>query len=46
MEVYKNRLAGRDVPLTVMADLYAPAPPPAQAVLAPPRAAATRPRTN
>jgi soluble lytic murein transglycosylase len=46
MEVYKNRLAGRDVPLTVMADLYAPASPPAQAVLVPSRATATRSRTN
>ncbi len=36
MEVYKNRLAGRDMPLTIMADLYAPASPPAQAVLTPP----------
>ena len=25
MEVYKNRLAGRDLPLTILADLYAPA---------------------
>jgi soluble lytic murein transglycosylase len=49
MEVYKNRLAGRDMPLAVMADLYAPASPPAQAVLTPPRVTATasvRPRTN
>jgi hypothetical protein len=43
MEVYKNRLAGRDLPLAVMADLYAPASPPAQAVLRP---SAARSRTN
>lgn len=36
MEVYKNRLAGRDMPLTIMADVYAPASAPAQAVLTPP----------
>src|SRR5665213_451750 len=47
MEVYKNRLAGRDMPLAVMADLYAPASPPPQAVLIPPRVTApVRPRTN
>jgi soluble lytic murein transglycosylase len=49
MEVYKNRLAGRDMPLAVMADLYAPASAPAQAVLTPPRVTTTapaRPRTN
>jgi soluble lytic murein transglycosylase len=28
MEVYKNRLSGRDMPLTILADLYAPAVPP------------------
>jgi soluble lytic murein transglycosylase len=43
MEVYKNRLAGRDMPLTIMADLYAPVTPPPQAALTPP---ATRSRTN
>jgi soluble lytic murein transglycosylase len=36
MEVYKNRLAGRDMPLTIMADLYAPVSPPSQAVLTAP----------
>ena len=47
MEVYKNRLAGRDMPLTIMADLYAPASPPAQTVLSPPPVAVSaRPRTN
>ena len=46
MEVYKNRLAGRDMPLTIMADLYAPATPPMQAALTPSPAAATRSRTN
>ena len=45
MEVYKNRLAGREMPLTVMTDLYAPASPPNTAVLAPPPPPA-RPRTN
>ena len=33
MEVYRNRLAGRDLPLTILADLYAPASPPDQPVL-------------
>jgi soluble lytic murein transglycosylase len=47
MEVYKNRLAGRDLPLAVMVDLYAPESPPVQAVLAPPRVTTpARPRTN
>jgi soluble lytic murein transglycosylase len=47
MEVYKNRLAGRDLPLTILSDLYAPAPPPTTAVLSAPTAATTaRTRTN
>jgi soluble lytic murein transglycosylase len=33
MEVYKNRMAGRDLPLTILTDLYAPAPLPDVAVL-------------
>ncbi len=33
MEVYRTRLAGRDMPLTIMTDVYAPASPPRQAVL-------------
>jgi soluble lytic murein transglycosylase len=45
MEVYKNRLAGRDLPLTILADLYAPASPPSVAVLSAP-AAATRIKAN
>ena len=39
MEVYKNRLAGRDTPLTILTDLYAPAAPPDAAILSPPVAA-------
>ncbi len=35
MEVYKNRLAGRDQPLTILADLYAPATPPTGIISAP-----------
>ncbi len=33
MEVYKNRLAGRDMPLTILTDVYGPASPPNQPVL-------------
>ncbi|MGZ5927850.1 MAG: lytic transglycosylase domain-containing protein [Rhizomicrobium sp.] len=40
MEIYKNRLAGRDLPLTILADLYAPASPPSIAVLSAPAPAA------
>ena len=29
-EVYRNRLAGKDMPLQIMSDLYAPAAPPRQ----------------
>lgn len=29
-QIYRNRLAGRDQPLRIMADLYAPNPPPAK----------------
>ena len=36
MEVYKNRLAGHDMPLEIMADLYAPGSPPVQTALAAP----------
>lgn len=43
MEVYRTRLAGRDMPLTIMADIYAPAPAPSQAVLGAPPAAAPVP---
>ena len=39
MEVYKSRLAGRDLPLTILADLYAPAAPPDSPVLGAPVAA-------
>ena len=48
-EVYRDRLAGRAMPLRIMADLYAPASQPAQAVLTSPRVTATGPvrsRTN
>jgi len=41
MEVYKNRLAGRDMPLTILADLYAPVTPPNTPVLAAPQAGGT-----
>jgi soluble lytic murein transglycosylase len=33
MEVYKNRLSGRDMPLAILADLYGPAAPPDLPVL-------------
>jgi soluble lytic murein transglycosylase len=46
MEVYKNRLAGRDQPLTILADLYGPASPPNAAVLSAPSAVPARIRTN
>lgn len=46
MEVYKNRLAGRDMPLTILADLYAPAPPPDQPVLTPTIRPSARPKPN
>ena len=47
MEVYKNRLAGRDLPLTILADLYAPASPANAAVLsAPVTASVTRKPAN
>ncbi|MBN9555068.1 MAG: transglycosylase SLT domain-containing protein [Alphaproteobacteria bacterium] len=36
LEVYRNRLAGTDQPLSILRDLYGPAPAPAVAVLAPP----------
>ncbi len=36
MEVYKNRLAGRDLPLTILTDVYAPAAVPDTAVLSAP----------
>ena len=41
MEVYRNRLAGRDMPLTILADLYAPAATPNVAVLSAPVGAGT-----
>jgi soluble lytic murein transglycosylase len=41
MEVYKNRLAGRDMPLTILTDLYAPAAPPSMPVLSAPQAGGT-----
>ncbi len=30
LEIYRNRLAGRDLPLRILADLYSPNPPPAK----------------
>jgi soluble lytic murein transglycosylase len=44
MEVYRNRLSGKDQPLTILTDLYGPVPPPAAAVLAAP--VTMRGRTN
>jgi peptidoglycan lytic transglycosylase len=46
MEVYKNRLAGRDMPLTILQDLYGPAPPPDQPVLEAPFRPSARPKPN
>jgi soluble lytic murein transglycosylase len=45
MEVYRNRLAGSDQPLTVLADLYAPAAAPGD-VLSPPIAAPAKSKSN
>ena len=39
MEAYKNRMAGRDMPLTILADLYGPASPPDATVLSAPATA-------
>jgi soluble lytic murein transglycosylase len=36
LQVYRNRIAGRDTPLRVLADLYSPNAPPANKVLTPP----------
>lgn len=36
LEVYRTRLAGHDMPLRILADLYAPNSPPAVKVLSPP----------
>jgi peptidoglycan lytic transglycosylase len=44
MEVYKNRLAGRDLPLTILSDLYGPASPPDQPALEAPFRPSARPR--
>jgi soluble lytic murein transglycosylase len=44
-EVYRNRLAGRDMPLQIMADLYAPMTP-ATVVLSAPAAQPARTKTN
>jgi hypothetical protein len=44
MEVYRNRLSGKDQPLMILTDLYGPAPPPAAAVLTAPMT--MRGRTN
>ena len=46
MEVYKNRLTGRDQPLTIMVDLYAPAAPPRLPVLDAPVTMPARAKTN
>ena len=46
-EVYRNRLAGKDVPLQIMADLYAPAAPQIVVVSPPPPPPAPeKPKTN
>ena len=44
-EVYRTRLAGKDVPLQILSDLYAPATPVA-AVLSAPMAAPAKSKTN
>jgi soluble lytic murein transglycosylase len=44
-EVYRARLAGKDVPLTIMADLYAPAAP-VSVVLSAPVATPAKSKTN
>jgi soluble lytic murein transglycosylase len=36
LQVYRNRVAGRDTPLRILSDLYAPNRPPASKVLKPP----------
>ena len=46
MEIYKSRLAGRDLPLTILADLYAPAAPPRLPVLDAPVTMPARAKTN
>jgi peptidoglycan lytic transglycosylase len=46
MEVYKNRLAGRDLPLTILQDLYGPASPPDHPVLDAPFRPSARPKPN
>jgi soluble lytic murein transglycosylase len=43
MEVYRSRLAGRDMPLMILADLYAPLSPPQEVLTAPVSATSTRP---
>jgi soluble lytic murein transglycosylase len=45
-EVYRGRLAGRDLPLRILADLYAPRAPETVVISAPAAAAAVRPREN
>ena len=42
MEAYRNRLAGRDMPLTILTDLYGPAASPDAAVLSSPVATTRR----
>ncbi len=48
MQVYRNRLAGRDQPLRIMADLYAPGSPPAKVLnyTPPPPAPLPKPKPN
>jgi soluble lytic murein transglycosylase len=46
MEVYENRLAGRDMPLTILQDLYGPASPPDRPVLEAPFKPSARPTPN
>ncbi len=46
MEVYKNRLAGKDMPLTILADVYAPAAAPNVPVLSAPVTVPMRAKAN
>jgi soluble lytic murein transglycosylase len=45
-QVYRNRIAGRDQPLRIMADLYMPNPPPAKVLGAPVVTPKPKPVTN
>ena len=45
-EVYRNRLAGKDMPLQILSDLYAPEAPVAVVVVSAPQAAPVKPKSN